>query len=857
MTQISDVSRFIYMLSTPHAEWSLRAVGDLSVAPPQVHDREFVAQVPGGVHTDLLRGQVIEDPYIGNNELDADWVGRTDWEYRCRFNAEAVWLEMDRVDLVCDGLDTITELRFNGAPLGSANNMYRRWRFDLRPLLCEGSNELVIRFANCFDHMTQMVERYGDLPHGGAGANISYPHNLMRKMACSTGWDWGPVLPNCGIWKAIRIEAWNSARLGDVRPLVTLNQGEAELALTVETFAASDSIATPIDIVYRLADPAGECISEGKFDSVSAGELARLKITLDSPELWWPIGHGGQPRYALKLCLCDANGQTLQQLTRLIGLRTCELRTHPDSVKTAELGRGVGMTIAVNGKPIYCKGANWIPDDCFPARITPERYRQRVQQARDAHMNMLRVWGGGLYETEAFYDACDELGVMVWQDFMFACSLYPEEQPYWGDVEAELRDNISRLADHPSLVIWNGGNECIWSTFDWGPEFESFRTEGNRTWGLNYYLDLIPRCLAEIDPSKPYWPNSPWSGNMDRHPLDESHGNSHIWDVWLGDGKYHNYLAHAPRLATEFGYHGPPTYSTIEGFCEPQDRYWSSPVLQLHNKNTNRQEQTRIRLQDDFDLPDDQDFDTWHYLAQIMQARALSMGIEWFRCLYPWNSGALYWQFNDCYPVSSWSCVDSRGGLKPLWYASRRFFAPRLLTIKPTAPTPDDGTYASMSVYLHNDHDESWPANTTIRHMTLRGDTLQTLHKNCHVKPRSLSRFGIPDWVLTRDSFLVAQVDGKQAFWWPHADKVMPYFAPHYNAILTKTDTGYRLAITALTLLRDLCIFIDRVDPLASITDQFVTLLPGQEIIFDVVTNREMAVDELCSSPVLRCIGGY
>ncbi len=526
------------------------------------------------------------------------------------------------------------------------------------------------------------------------------------------------------------------------------------------------------------------------------------------------------------------------------------------------------MTLLINGKPIYLKGANWIPDDCFPHRVTPERYALRVDQALAANMNMLRVWGGGMYEDDAFYDICDERGVMVWQDFAFACATYPEEPVYAALVEQEARDNVKRLAHHASLVIWNGNNETVQGTFDWSPAFKAIREEGVRGWGLGYFTGLLPAVLQELDPSRPYCPTSPYSGSMDRPPNANEFGNTHIWDVWLGAGQYRNYLGHYPRLATEFGYHAPPAYATIARAIPTQHRQWDAPMMMLHNKNGRPgQQQTNTRMADDF-VPPTHDYDAWHYLAQVMQARALTMGIEWFRALNPWNQGALFWQFNDCWPVSSWSCIDGDGRTKPLYYACQRFFKPRLLTIKPQRVSPSDKPIGKLRLYAHNDTDHPWATNVLLTQRDLHGNTLRSLNTRIEAPPRCVARCDVPDAMHDRpDAFLVAaarpeahqdDADDSPAFWWFSPDKTHAYPEPRFHATLKTTDDGQTaLTLHAQTLLRDVCLYPDRLDPDATIDRQCITLLPGDHATFHIQTRHPLTLEQLTRRPVLQCVNYY
>ena len=477
------------------SDWTLRAIGDLSHIPDELRSvltDGVPATVPGCVHTDLLAATLIDDPYLADHELRQFWIGNTDWQYECRFTADDALIAEEHLELVCEGLDTVAAVFMNRVRVGQSANMHTLARFDVRPAIQAGDNEVRIRFAAPRIYAKAQEAIYGALPHTGNGSNAAHPHNMMRKMACNFGWDWGPDVVTSGIWRPIRLEAWSVARVDYLRPAVERIDGD-RLLLRVHVDAVGNLGRATVHA--QLRSPAGDIIDGHIRD---AGRVAMFVV--ERPRLWWPVGHGDQPLYDLEVTLTDGAGPIIDVMHRRIGLRTTELETKADekALTDAVPGRtGESMTLKINGKPIYCKGANWIPDDCFPHRVTPPR---------DANMNMLRVWGGGVYEGNAFYEICDEMGLLVWQDFMFACAFYPEEEPYRSLVEEEIRQNVSRLASHPSVVLWNGCNENLVAAFDWGEAWSSVRLDATRTWGRGYYFDLIPKVLAELDPSRPYWP---------------------------------------------------------------------------------------------------------------------------------------------------------------------------------------------------------------------------------------------------------------------------------------------------------------------------------------------------------------
>lgn len=819
-----------------HSNWTVKAVkvtGKTTKVPLTVRGKEIPATVPGCVHTDLLAAGLLRDPYYGTNELKQEWIGRTDWRYACEFDVDPGLLAHEMVELVCEGLDAVARIELNGKVVGDTCDMHYPCRFGVaKPMLRSGRNSLAVTFSAPLNYAEAARDLAGDLPR-----TEKHPFNFIRKMACNFGWDWGPALVTSGIWRPIYLEAWNSARIKAVRPLVL--SADANIA-HVEVVVDLDMLNLPpgAAATATLTEGGGRTFT-GTATIQRELSTARIPLTVPQPQLWWPRGHGAQPLYALVVKL-SAEGKELGSWSHRIGLRTARLNTSPDSI-------GSQFTIEVNGKPIFCKGANWIPDDCFLNRVDEARYRRRLEQAVGANMNMLRVWGGGIFETDTFYSLCSEMGIMVWQDFLFACAAYPEEGPTPELVENEARHNIVRLAKHPSLVIWNGCNENIWAYFDWGwkPKLE------NRTWGLRYYLDLLPKLVRELDPTRSFWPGSPFSGSMDIHPLDDKHGNKHVWDVWFGKD-YAAYRNHAPRFCSEFGYQGPPTYATLRHAIPAKELRPDSKAMLLHQKSGGGNERIHERLAVRFEIP--KDFDAWLYLMQLNQARALQTGVEWFRSRQPVCMGTLYWQINDCWPVVSWAAVDGEGRLKPLWYATRRFFADRLLTIQPEA----DG---KLLLHAINDSDSPWRAGGSLRRLNFSSAPGPAESFALDVAPRSSRNFPISQQIVVAQDaaseFLLAEVDGQRAFWFFELDKNLAYPEPRYTAEVTRKGGRYAVKVTAATFLRDLALFADRLDPAAEVNDQLVTLLPGESFAFEFSSEKRLSRKALVAPPLLQCANRF
>ena len=805
------------------AGWTLRNVTNLGVLEA-VDGRDVPATVPGCVHTDLLDAGLIPDPYYAQNELALQWIGENEWRYACTFEVSADLLSHDHLELVCEGLDTVATVHLNGEVVGKGENMHLEYRFDAKPYLNAGTNDLSITFHAALGYADAHLERLGYLP------NSSYPHpfNFIRKMACNFGWDWGPTFITAGIWQPVHLEAWRAARLASVRPLV-LSANEERAVLEVRADIGGEAAELALEVT--LTDPAGNVLTEKG--------LAASPVTLEVPEphLWFPRGYGEQPLYTLEVTLKQGE-RVLDTWQHPIGLRQVRLDTGADEI-------GSKFVLEVNGVPIFCKGANWIPDDCFVTRVTPKRYRERVTQAVDAGMNTLRVWGGGLYEQTAFYETCDELGVLVWQDFLFACALYPEEEPFRSLVEREARQQIARLSRHPSLVLWNGNNENLWGYVDWERDGKTWRewAEG-RTWGAGFYFGLLPKLVQELDPSRPYTPGSPYSGSMDVHPLSDAHGTKHMWDVWNRQD-YTVYRDHVPRFAAEFGFQAPPNFATLRESIPESERRPDSAAMLHHQKAENGNGKLRAGLERHFNVPET--FADWHFATQLNQARALQLGIEWFRAHTGRCMGTLYWQLNDCWPVTSWASVDGHGRKKLLWYATKRFFADRLLTFQPHGE--------ALSLHLVNDTSEAWAAEVTLLRLTFSGEVCAETTISVRVAPRSAEEVVLEPPLTHPDhrsaELLTADADGQRTFWYFARDKTLRYPDPDFGADLEKTSTGYRLSLTAHTLLRDLCLLVDKLEPNATTDTQLLTLLPGETGAFEIETAETLSLEDCTRSDVL------
>ncbi|BFV56398.1 glycoside hydrolase family 2 protein [Kitasatospora sp. CMC57] len=766
--------------------WTLHHAGD-----------QLPAVVPGCVHTDLLTAGLIPDPFLEDNETKVAWVGRQDWTYTLDLPAHDT--RHERTDLVFDGLDTAATITYGGTELGNTRNMHRSYRFDATGL----TGELAVHFTSAYREAERVRALVGDRPNV-----YPEPFQYIRKMASSFGWDWGPTLPTAGIWRPARIERWSTARLARVRPHTTVNgaTGTVELHLDLERTATGASreltaTATIGEHTATVMVPAGQ-------------DAAVLVLEVPDATLWWPRGYGDQALHELDVTLADAQGP-LDTWQRRIGFRTVELDTSADE-------HGTGFTLVVNGVRLFVRGVNWIPDDTLVTRVTPERYRQRLTRAAEANIDLVRIWGGGIYEDEAFYDACDELGLMVWQDFLFACAAYPEEQPLRSEIEAEARENVARLMPHPSLVLWNGNNENLWGFRDWDWE-QDLATD---SWGEGYYLGMLPRIVAELDPTRPYTAGSPWSGSWDHHPNHVDHGTHHSWEVWNRQD-YAEYRATVPRFVAEFGWQAPPAHATLRRALPTEELTADSPGMLHHQKAEDGNGKLNRGIERHFAPP--ADFDRWHYLTQVVQARAVAAGIEHWRSHWPRCAGTVVWQLNDCWPVSSWAAIDGDGRLKPLWYELRRVYADRLLTIQPN----DDAT---PTLALANQAAQPWNTVVTLRRVSADGTTTTTTDIPVTVEARSVLRLPVPNALTpaagSTKEFMTADADDLRAVHFAVPDKEFDYGQPEFDVTIEPAaddEAALDVVVTAHTLVRDLLLQADRLAPEAVADQGLLTLLAGEQ----------------------------
>ncbi len=794
-----------------HDGWLLALEGHGDHLPPG-SPASVPATVPGCVHLDLLAAGLIDDPYVDRNELAVQWIGESAWTYRLAFDAEP---DDRRADLVFDGIDGFATVTLNDATLGRAENQHRTYRFDVSGLLDPSGNELVIAFDAPATYAAVVRDRVGDLPNP-----YGTPYNFVRKMACNFGWDWGPQLTTSGLWRPVTLERWAVARIRSVRPTPQLptetpeagESGRLDVLVDVDVDPRHAAAAT---VRATITSPTGDIVGQGDAIADASGSVA---LVVDVPDVtrWWPAGYGEQPLYRLDVEVVDGD-MRYDHTVQNVGFRALRLDTR-------ELPDGAEFALHVNGERIWVRGVNWIPADCFPARNTGELVAGLLGEAVAANANLVRVWGGGVYESDRFYDECDRRGLLVWQDFPFACAAYPEAL-LSDEVAAEATDNIPRLLPHPSLALWCGNNECLEGWSEWGWQ----AIVGERPWGDGFYRHLLPEIVAALDPGRPYVDGSPTALDTTIPPNRADRGTVHLWDVW-NRFDYEHYRTHLPRFVAEFGFQAPPTAATIAAAVTPRPLRVDGREVQHHQKAEDGDGKLRRALVHHFG--EVTDFDDWLYLTQVNQARAIDVGIGHFRALHERCSGVVWWQLDDCWPSISWAVIDRAGRRKPSWYALRRSFADRLMVLQPSGDGGPD-----LILALVNDSGDVWEAAARVQHLTPAGVVVDEVTFDAAVSPRGIARLALPPGYAAVDSVTVATAGRRRAVHGTTGvDRLL--VRPRWDVAVDAAKSSVSVSVTAHTIVRDLCLFADRVDPGAVVDEQLVSLLPGETHTFTVSTSR-------------------
>lgn len=651
-----------------NGEWLLSAA-EKNISVPAI--------VPGCVHTDLLNANIISDPFYRDNEFKDMWVCELDVSYEREFAVPESYFLKERIMLEMDGLDTFASIYINNRFVAATKNMHRRYAFDVKDFLLEGKNNKIrVDFASAARYGKENTEKNNGF---GAGDTSLPGSEQVRKAMYQWGWDWGPKIPTAGIWRDIRLVAYEVAKITDVIVNQSFDGGNVELTISVETDNPSGRY---VDCCVDIIDPEGNVIKTLK-DKTADNSI--IYTIINNPEIWYPVGFGEHPLYTISVKLLAGNNIADQKELK-IGFRDLEIVQEKDHW-------GRSFYIRVNGIPVFAKGADYIPCDQFPSRLTEADYKKILESCVEANMNCLRVWGGGIYESDVFYNLCDEMGILVWQDFMYACAHYPMTPEMIEEYAIEAEDNIKRLRHHACISLWCGNNEMEWFLSGGWPSNGDNQVHKDEFERLFYHL--IADICAREDSSRTYIPASPFSEKIFEDPNGEGSGDAHYWDVWHGRKPFPEYRKHYFRFMSEFGFQSLPSCETLKSVTRPEDRVMFSRIMDSHQKNPTGNEAIMFYLGKSYKLP--KDFESLIYISQILHGDAMRYGVEhWrrnrndFRCM-----GTLYWQLNDCWQVASWASLEYGGRWKACHYMAKEFYKPILLSIEETE--------SNASIYITND----------------------------------------------------------------------------------------------------------------------------------------------------------
>ena len=811
-------------------EWDFRQSGS---------EHWIKASVPGCVHTDLMSAGLIDDPFYGRNEKSIQWVGEKDWEYRKTFTVTETDLLVSNMWVVLEGVDTYADISVNGLPVGTTDNMFRTWRFDISDKLKVGDNQLTIRFESVFRHD---MPRYLDAPY----RLMAWPNNdqsdiwlslYARKAGYHYGWDWGPRLITAGLHGSVYVESWNDWKIQSVFfKTLSLDKPSAKTGK-----ARTSDMQADIEVLSDMECDAFITISRGS--QKVCGEKVVLKkglnsyelpFTIRNPHLWWSngLGKAHMEEFTVRV---DACGNTAS-LTDDIGIRTAEVIREDDD-------QGRKMTVRLNGYDVFCKGANWIPIDNFPHMRERRDYAYLLESAALSNMNMIRVWGGGLYESEDFYELCDSLGIMVWQDMAFACGMFPSDSTYLSNVKEEIKDNVRRLRNHPSLVLWCGNNENEISYFEWG--WNRTLTHDQR---IDYekglkklFYDVIPSTVDAEDGTRYYHPTSPVTGHSG---VPYSMGDAHMWSVWKG-GWVEEYLKphNIARFMSEYGFISYPDMFSMKKFIPEWDMYTGSPSMLAHHRayddttrDPNYSDNTICRYMNRYAWVPEK-FEDYVYMTQWFQAEAVKVAMEAHRRAKPYCMGTLFWQLNDCWPVVSWSSIDYYGRWKALQYYSRRAYAPVLVS----PYLAEDG---KVSVKVVSDRIEEFNGILETYVMGFDGNIIKQTDVKCSVNAAgSEDVFRFQGHELDGDTFLYVRLveDGilvsENIFFNRYPDEYAR-LKPNIRIEAVKTDDGIEMILSTDKLARCLYLYTDNENDFFE--DNYIDLIPGFSRRIFVKTDKDI-----------------
>jgi beta-mannosidase len=773
------------------------------------------ASVPGNVFTDLLDHKLIPDPFIKTNEEKVQWVATKNWEYKTIFNISEEELQKEFIELTFEGLDTYAKVFVNNQLLATTNNAFRTYTIDIKAHV-KKANEIRIEFTNTdtIETVKEKINPY-KLPEG--------KRIYTRKAQFQYGWDWGPKLNTSGIWKAIKIKTWNALKFDDIyikQQTVTSENANFEIEFTIES--STDKSAN----IFTVANKQ----SQTNLIEIKKGtHIYSISFDIKNPQLWWTHNLGTPHLYPFDFQLIE-NNRIKDEKTIKKGIRTIKLITDKDE-------KGATFHFELNGKPVYMKGANYIPQNSFQNKVTDNHYEKLLTDVTNSNMNMLRVWGGGIYENDIFYDLCDEKGILVWQDFMFACAMYPGDKEFLANIEQEAIEQVTRLRNHSSIALWCGNNENVegWNRWNW----QVGRTEKEKTeiWEdyQEVFSNILPKTVANLNAEINYWESSPKYGRG--NPKHEFEGDAHDWGVWHDANPFEHFEEKVPRFMSEYGFQSFPSYETLRYINQSETIDLKTAAIKSHQKHSRGFQLIEEYMERDYTIPtNDADY---AYVSQLLQAKGITMGIEAHRRAKPYNMGTLYWQLNDCWPAISWSSIDYFGNWKALQYKAKKSFENVLISSRIQNDT--------IHTFIVNDSFESIQGNLALELQDFNGDVVWSDSKKVNVLSSSSEDF----YQLPINNFdksrvvLVVKFNEVRSLFYLEKPKNLQLLKGAISKTITQTDTGFTITLKSTVLQKEVFLATKQK---GHFSDNFFDLLPNQEVSIEFSTDSKTLDDLLIKS---------
>lgn len=801
------------------------------------------ASVPGDVHTDLLKNGLIEDPFYRLNEHDLQWIDKTDWEYKTEFDLSQKDLNSHSLALEFQGIDTYSSIYLNDSLIGTTDNMFIGKTVDIKNFAKLGKNKLYIKLFSPINKGVKLHDSLGydissfngnDLAEIGKVEGNKRVSVFTRKAPYHFGWDWGPRLVTSGIWQPINIKTWNYFNIEDLYiRQISLDESASLVAeIELESYLEIDEMISEIYVDNQKVSTDLIYINKG-------ANKIEIPFKIKDYELWWPNGMGNQNMYDVKVKLQSNNNFVTS--SKRVGLREINLVTSQDSV-------GNNFYFEVNKKPVFMKGVNYIPQDIFLNRVSDDKYEELLESAVDANMNMIRVWGGGIYENEIFYNLCDEKGLLVWQDFMFACAMYPGDEDFLKSVEQEAKYNVKRLRGHPSIALWCGNNEVRSAWKNWGWEKDVMENQSPEIASViskaydDVFHKILPEVVNNLDTSTAYWPSSPgstFSGGTESY----TSGDAHYWGVWWGKEDFESYNQKVPRFMSEFGFQSFPEFSSVDKYTNESDYSIYSEVMKSHQRSSIGNSTIEDYMLRHYNKP--KSFKGYLYVSQILQAYGMSIGMESHRRNKGYSMGSLYWQLNDCWPVASWSSIDYFGKWKALHYSTKKAFQPVLINFLKTD--------SEIELHIISDLLESKEVDLNLKVLSFSGEVLYELNKsyllqqNSTMKAESLSI----DWLNKNfdpnSSLLVASLFSEEI----EISNNNYYLSEFKDIKLTKPLIEYEIdelintfevSLKSKNLVKN--VFVD-IASSQNFSDNYFDMIPGKEYKISINKEESLTLDDI------------